>query len=107
MSRVFEAEIDRIALESGCDWDFVVDLYNQIQDRYGKVDFDRLTKGLCKRNWPGIDEHTSVTKAVEELSNKSGYDYEDLLYYLAGMVYDPDDDADWDYFVGVTMERDW
>lgn len=116
MSRVFEAEITRIATESGCDWDFVVDVYNRIWDKYGEVDIDRLSQGMCKRNWSarGVRECVNgewhgglFSDVLKDLSDRSGYAYDTLLGYLADMVYDPADDSDWDYFVGVTVERDW
>ena len=37
------------------------------------------------------------------LSERSGYDY----YFLVDRYNEMMDDPDWDYFVGVTLERDW
>ena len=41
------------------------------------------------------------------LSEQSGYDYDFLVDRYNEMMDDPDCDDDWDYFVGVTLERDW
>lgn len=48
-----------------------------------------------------------LEKSLCELSEDSGYDYNFLAAMYNDMMDDPDDDGDWDYFVGVTMERDW
>lgn len=44
---------------------------------------------------------------MAKLSDDSGYSYDFLVDLYNGMMDDPDDDGDWNYFIGVTMEHDW
>lgn len=107
MSRVFQEEISRLSELSGCDWDFLVDMYNHIHDtkRYG-VDWDRFWIGVIMMDWSARG-NGRFQEVLEKLSEDSGYEYDFLFKRLTDMVYDPDDDSDWDYFVGITMEHDW
>lgn len=41
---------------------------------------------------------------IDRLSEKSGYDYDFLIDRYNEVM---DEDGDADYFVAVTMERDW
>lgn len=43
---------------------------------------------------------------MEELSRKSGYDY-DFLVGVYDEIMSNDGDVDWKHFIGVTMEHDW
>lgn len=106
MSRVWSETMNAIAEESGCDWDFVVDMYNYIWDRYGDVDYVRFTTCVVAQDWSarGYGRFEDVLK---KLSEDSGYDYDFLFGLFTDMVYDLGDLGDWDYFVGVTMEHDW
>lgn len=45
-----------------------------------------------------------VEENIAELSRKTGYDYCFLNDRLNEVI---TDGGDWDYFVGVTMEKDW
>lgn len=47
---------------------------------------------------------------IGDLSEKSGYDYcrlMDIWWSYCDDCYDDNEDVDFDYFTGVTMERDW
>lgn len=106
MSKVFNQSIIDIATASGCDWDFVVDMYNHIYHKHGDVDMEQFTQGVVSCDWSarGTGRFESV---LVDLCEKSGYTYSYLFNLLVNMVYNPDDESDWDYFVGVTMEHDW
>ena len=111
MSRVFDEFIADLGEKSGCDWDFLVAMYNRIFDLHGDVDWERFEKGVMKRDWSirnTLDYNFSrFENVLVKLCEESGYPYAYLFALYTDMVYDPDDDGDWEYFVGVTMERDW
>ena len=46
-------------------------------------------------------------ESMTKLSKDSGYNYNFLVDMYNSIMDDPDDDSDWNYFVGVTMEHDW
>lgn len=106
MGNFFNRATALLSEESGCDWDFLVDMYNYILDKYGDVDWERFVSEVNKHSWDirGTGRFEDVLK---KLSEDSGYDYDFLFGLYVDMVYDPDDDGDWEYFVGVTMEYDW
>lgn len=110
MSRVFNEFMDKLSDKSGCDWDFLVAMYNRILDVHGDVDWERFEIGVMDFDWSirnTLDYNFSrFENILVKLSEDSGYSYEYLFALFTEMIYDPND-GDWDYFVGVTMERDW
>lgn len=106
MSKVFNRGMEEIATASGCDWDFVVDMYNHIYDTHGDVDMEQFACGMTNFDWSARGDFR-FERVLVDLCEKSGYEYDKLFGILADMIYDPDDDGTWDYFVGVTMEHDW
>lgn len=92
--------------ESGCDWDFLIEMYNYIHDSHGDVDWDRFECGVMSHDW-SVRNGDRFENILITLSEDSGYSYDELLAKYANMIYDPYDDGDWEYFVGVTMEHDW
>lgn len=106
MSRVFNQTMDDIAKLSGCDWDFVVAMYNRLWETHGDVDIGRFAAGTIIYDW-GARGNGRFEQVLVDLCEKSGYTYTELFNILVDMIYDLDDDGDWQYFVGVTMEHDW
>lgn len=107
MSKVFNQTMEDIANASGCDWDFVVDIYNHLWHKSDtEVDMLRFAAGMLKYDWSARGDQRFENVLVD-LCEKSGYTYSFLFAMLANIIYDPDDLSDWDYFVGVTMEHDW
>ena len=107
MSRVFQETMNDLATRSGCDWDFLIDMYNHIYEtRPDGVDEDRFEAGVMKMDW-SVRGDGRFERVLVDLCERSGYVYSDLFDILVDMIYDPDDDGDWGYFVGVTMEHDW
>lgn len=109
MSRVFEQIMDDIATASGCDWDFVVDMYNYLWETEPEVDNEEFAKSTIAFDWSARGDER-VQKILEDLCKKTGYEYDRLFEILVDMIFDPDCDngiCDWKYFVDVTMERDW
>ena len=106
MSRVFNQTMQDIATYSGCDWDFVVNMHNHLWDKHDYFDIERFALGMTKYDWSARG-NGRFENVLVELCEKSGYTYSFLFNLLAEIIYDPDDESDWDYFVGVTMERDW
>ena len=106
MSKVFEQGIDNIATQSGCDYDFVVDMYSHINDKYGNVDWQQFARGVTNFDWSARG-NGRFDIVLADLWMKSSYTYDYLFDRLVDMIYDPDDEGDWSYFVGVTMEHDW
>ena len=106
MSKVFNQAISDIATTSGWDWDFVVDKYNHIYSKYGDVDMEQFAQGVINRDWKARG-NGRFQYVLVDLCEGSGYTYTYLFNLLVDAVYDPDDESDWDYFVGVTMEHDW
>lgn len=106
MSRVFNQTIDDIVAISGCDWDFVVDMYNHLWETRSDFSMERFALCVVIFDWSARGSRR-YKELLEDLCEKSGYEYSKLFDIFTNMVYDPDDDGDWDYFVGVTMEHDW
>lgn len=106
MSRVFDQTMDDIATASGCDWDFVVDMYNHLWEQYGDVDMERFGRAVYAFDWSARGDGRFEMVLVD-LCEKTGYAYDDLFELLTDIVYDAEDEGDWNYFLGVTMEHDW
>lgn len=106
MSRVFEQTMIDIASASGCDYDFVVDMYNYLWETEPDVDLTQFMLNVAFFDWRARGDER-FRAVLEDLCEKSGYEYEYLFERLMDVIFDPDDDGDWKYFVGVTMERDW
>lgn len=111
MSRTFNALTEELSEKSGCDWDFLIDMYNHIGRYHGDVDWDRFENGVMKFDWSvrhTLDYNFSrFENVLRKLSEDSGYFYDYLFDLFTNMIYDPDDEGNWTYFVSVTMERDW
>ena len=109
MSRVFNAFMDELSEKSCCDWDFLIAMYNRILHLHGDVDWEQFENGVMKFDWSirrTLDYNFSrFENVLTKLCEKSGYPYGYLFALFTDMIYD--NDIDWDYFVGVTMERDW
>lgn len=106
MSRTFNAWTAELSEKSGCDWDFLIDMYNWILNKDGDVDWERFERAVMKHDW-SIRNGERFENLLVDLSDKTGYTYSYLFNLYTFMVYDPYDGGDWDYFVGVTMEHDW
>lgn len=106
MSRVFEHYISNIAEESGCDYDFVVDIYDYFWESEPDICDEHFASMIKDFDWSARG-NKPFKDILMDLSERSGYEYDYLFERLADMVCDPDDDGDWTYFVGVTMEHDW
>lgn len=59
MARVFEQAIEDVAVASGLDWDFVVDMYPRIAKKYGHWEVTVNGEFYCSAD--------TEAEAVEEL----------------------------------------
>lgn len=110
MARVFEQAIEDVAVASGLEWTFVMDMYHHIVEQYGRdADFNQLAHGILKRDWRVWVNwgEGRFRNALEDWCKHSGYEYDYLFDILVDLVYDPDDDITLDGFVAITMEHDW
>lgn len=98
--------IDDLSEKSGCDWNFLIDMYNHIEKEHGEVDWERFYLGVVNHDWKKCGRE-KMEDALLQLSKASGYTYEYLFDLYVDMVYDPMDDVDWEYFEAVSMEHDW
>lgn len=106
MSKTFNRLTDKLSKESGCDWDFLVKMYNYILDKHGDVDWDRFENCVMKHDW-GVRGDGRFENILVRLCEESGYTYGRLFMLYTDMVYDQDDDGDFEYFRSVTLEKDW
>ena len=106
MSRVFNAIMNDISTASGCDWDFVISMYNRLWEKHDDVDFEQFEQGVIKRDW-SVRGNWRFENVLVDLSEKSGYTCDYLLGILADMIYDPDDEGTIDEFITISLERDW
>lgn len=106
MSKVFEGTMNEISKASGCDYNFVVEMFEYINNSHGYIDMERFAYGVMKMDWSARNGG-KFEDVLSDLASKSGYNYDILLAIFTEMVYDPDSVNDWNYFVGVTMEKDW
>jgi hypothetical protein len=98
--------MDYLSEKSGCDWDFLVDMYNHINRDHGDVDWDQFEIGVMNHDW-SVRGDKRFEDVLMKLSEDSGYEYDYLFALYTDMIYDPNDDGGWEYFKAVTMERDW
>lgn len=107
MARLFPQAIDDIATFSGLDRGFIIDMYNCLFDGlHGTPDVNQLAHGILKRDW-STRGNRSFRCVLEELCEKSGYEYDYLFNVLVDTVYFPGCDVPLERFVAITMEHDW
>ena len=106
MSKTFEQYIDDTAIASGCDYDFIVDIYDYFWESEPDICDEFFASMIKNFDWSARGDKP-FKEVLMKLSEKSGYEYDYLFERLADMVLDPQDDGNWTYFVGVTMEHDW
>ena len=106
MSRVFDQTMVDISNASGCDWDFVVAMYNHLWEKHGDVDMELFGNAVHIFDWSARGDGRFEMVLVD-LCEKTGYTYDFLFDILTDIVYDAEDEGVWNYFLGVTMEHDW